>query len=244
MRVQFLGTGGYHPNERRHTACVMLPEAGVVFDAGSGFFRVPSRLATRDVQVFLSHAHLDHVSGITNLLVELTLKEIDTVRVYGSREHLAAVRTHLFSELVFPILPAYEFLPLAERVPVAGGGSVTHCRLNHPGGAIGSRVDWAGKSLAYITDTIADGSYTEFVRGVDLLIHECNFSDAMSAWADKTGHTHTSAAARVAREAGAGRLLLTHFDPRHPEDDPIGLAAARAIFPKTGIAEDLMEIEF
>ena len=48
MKVALLGTGAYHPNERRHTACVMLPEIGVIFDAGTSFFRVTSRLKTRE----------------------------------------------------------------------------------------------------------------------------------------------------------------------------------------------------
>ena len=40
MKILLLGTAGYHPSETRHTACVMLPEAGIVLDAGTGFFRV------------------------------------------------------------------------------------------------------------------------------------------------------------------------------------------------------------
>src|SRR5579871_6726587 len=65
MILQFLGTGGYHPNERRHTACLLLPEVGVVFDAGTGAFRIRERLRTPDIQLFLTHAHLDHVVGLT-----------------------------------------------------------------------------------------------------------------------------------------------------------------------------------
>jgi ribonuclease BN (tRNA processing enzyme) len=244
MRVHFLGTGGYHPNERRHTACIMLPDVGVVFDAGTSFFRVAGRLATRELDVFLTHSHLDHIAGLTYFLVPLFNKQVDRVRVHSAAEYLEAVRTHLFSQPVFPVLPAYEFRPLDERVAIPGGGMLTHCRLKHPGGALGYRVDWPGKSLAYITDTVADGSYTTFLRGVDILIHECNFSDESAEWADKTGHSYTSAAARVARDSGAKRLYLTHIDPQHPEDDPIGLAAARAIFPVTELAEDLMEVEF
>jgi ribonuclease BN (tRNA processing enzyme) len=49
--------------------------------------------------------------------------------------------------------------------------------------------------------------------------------------------------AQLARDAGVGRLYLTHIDPRHPEDDPIGLETARRIFPATHLAEDLLEIE-
>jgi ribonuclease Z len=40
------------------------------------------------------------------------------------------------------------------------------------------------------------------------------------------------------------QLVLTHIDPQRPDDDPVGLAIAREIFPATEIAEDLLEIEF
>jgi ribonuclease BN (tRNA processing enzyme) len=222
----------------------MLPEVGVVFDAGTAFYRVASRLATRELQIFLTHAHLDHIAGLTYFVVPMLSGQIDRAVVYSTAEYLAAVQMHLFSQPVFPVNPGYEFQPLEESVALPGAGVLTHCRLNHPGGALGFRADWPGTSLAYITDTIADGSYTEFVKGVDVLIHECNFSDEGAVWAEKTGHSHTSAAARIAQTAGVKRLYLTHFDPQHAESDPIDLPTARAIFPATELAEDLMEIEF
>jgi ribonuclease BN (tRNA processing enzyme) len=244
MRLHFLGTGGYHPNERRHTACLMLPEVGVIFDAGTSFFRVADLVATRELHILLTHSHLDHIAGLTYFIVPMLSGRIDRAVVYSSPAYLSAVQTHLFAQPVFPVNPGYEFQPLEERAALPGNGVLTHCRLNHPGGALGFRAAWPGKSLAYITDTIADGSYTEFVKGVDVLVHECNFSDEGAAWAEKTGHSYTSAVARIAQDAGAKRLVLTHFDPQHPEDDPIGLSAARAIFPATELAEDLMEVDF
>ena len=243
MRVCFLGTGGYHPNERRHTACVMLPEIGAVFDAGTGMFRVPERLATRELFVFLTHAHLDHVVGLPHLLAPMLLGQLDRVCISGAPEYLEAVRTHLFAPALFPLMPAFEITPVAPRVSLAGGATLTHCRLQHPGGVLAFRLDWPGESLAYVTDTFADGSYVDFLRGVDLLIHECNFADGAEGWAQKTGHSYSSAVARLARDAQVGRLLLTHIDPRHPEDDPVNLASMRSIFAATEIAEDLMEIE-
>jgi ribonuclease BN (tRNA processing enzyme) len=66
----------------------------------------------------------------------------------------------------------------------------------------------------------------------------------MAQWCEKTGHSHTSQVAQLARDAGVGRLYLTHIDPQRPDDDPVGLATARKIFPATTLAEDLMEIEF
>ena len=68
MRIVCLGTTGFHPNADRHTACYLIPEVGVVLDAGTGLFRLADHLETEHVDVFLSHAHLDHVVGLTYLI--------------------------------------------------------------------------------------------------------------------------------------------------------------------------------
>ncbi len=68
MLLNLLGTTGYHPNERRQTACFMLPELGIVLDAGTGMFRVHDHLQTDTLDIFLSHAHLDHILGLTFLV--------------------------------------------------------------------------------------------------------------------------------------------------------------------------------
>lgn len=250
MRVVFLGTGGYHPNERRHTAGVMLPEIGIVFDAGTSFFRVQRLLKTETLDVFLSHAHLDHIAGLTFFLVPLLQGHVTKARVYGNQATLNAVRTHLFSQPVFPVMPTFEFVELTRPVPIGQGGTLRfQALLSHPGGSTAFRVDWPAKgttpakSLAYVTDTTTDGTYTEFVRGVDVLIHECYFPDALAEWGPKTGHSHTTPVAQVAKDAGVGRLVLMHIDPQRPDDDPIGIETARAIFPRSILAEDLMELD-
>jgi len=246
MRLKFLGTGGYHPSERRHTACLMLPEAGVVLDAGTGFFRVQASCQTATLDVFLTHAHLDHICGLTYLMVPLLRGDVQNVRVYGSPSTLQSVRTHLFSHTLFPVEPPYEWCELRaeQAVALADGGSLRWTDLQHPGGAVGYRIDWPGRSLAYITDTTAPGYYIEFIRGVDLLIHECYFPDAMSDWAGQTGHSSATAVAQMAKDAQAGRLILVHTDPQSCEDDPVGLASMRAVFAETEIAEDLQDIDF
>lgn len=244
MLLQFLGTGGYHPNARRHTACILLPEVGVVFDAGTAAFRIRERLRTPDLQIFLTHAHLDHVVGLTYFLVPMLQGTPQHATVYSTQPYLDDVRQHLFSQGLFPVLPGFDFEVLKPQVSVPGGGIVTHATLNHPGGALGFRVTWPDRSMAYITDTTVDGSYVDFIRGVDVLIHECQFPDDMAAWSGRTGHSNTTPVATLARDAGVGQLWLTHIDPLRPDDDPIGLAVARAIFPATELAEDLLEIDF
>ena len=142
MQLVFLGTGGYHPNERRHTASLLLPEIGVALDAGTGFFRVQNRLRSTTLDVFLTHAHLDHICGLTFILVPLMRGDLKRIRVFGSEETLHAVRTHLLAMEVFPVEPDFEWHPLADGVALRNNGKLTWIALEHPGGSIGFRVDW------------------------------------------------------------------------------------------------------
>lgn len=246
MKLVFLGTGGYHPNERRHTACLLLPEIGVALDAGTGFFRVQERLETEELDVFLSHSHLDHICGLTFFLVPVLRGDVRSVRVHGTAESLSAVRQHLFARELFPVEPPFEWceLPEGEGLNVGGDGVLTTRRIDHPGGSLAYRIDWPDRSMAYVTDTTAPGDYGPFINGVDVLIHECNFPDDMHEWAVKTGHSSSSAVATVARDNGVKRLYLVHTDPQNTDDDPIGLTAMKDIFHATVLTEDLMEIEF
>jgi ribonuclease BN (tRNA processing enzyme) len=244
MRVEFLGTSGFHPTEKRHTSCVLLPELGIVFDAGTGMFRLTSRLQTKSLSIFLSHSHLDHIVGLTYLLPPLIDGTIERATVYGSARSIAAVQQHLFAEAVFPVALPFEFVEASEQVDVPGGGRLSVRVQQHPGSSLGYRIDWPDRSLAYVTDTTADGSSREFVAGVDLLIHECNFRDELRDLAVRTGHSHTTPVCELARDAGVKRLVMTHFDPYAALDDPVDLAKARSIFPQTEVAEDMMVVEF
>jgi ribonuclease Z len=260
MKLVLLGTTGYHPNERRQTPCLLLPSCGAMLDAGTAVFRAARYVQTAELDVFLTHAHLDHVVGLTYFLDVLHALPRLKVRVRGEADKLAAIREHLFAEALFPLLPPLEFVPLeaprppgesprplpAAPVTLCDGARVTWFPLVHHGGSVGYRLDWPDRSMAYVTDTTAspDAAYLAAIRGVDLLVHECYFPDAHADWARKTGHSHTSAVADVARRAGVERLVLVHLDPAADSDDPIGLDVARAIFPRSDLGEDRMEIEF
>ena len=245
MKLHVFGTAGFHPNERRDTACFMLPERGVMFDAGTGIFRARPHVATDTLDVFLSHAHLDHIMGLPFLLAVLYARPMSRVTIHGEGAKLDAVRRHLFSELLFPIVPPWEFRALDGPLEV-GGGRLTHFPLEHPGGSRGYRLDFADRSMAYVTDTVASpaADYVELIAGVDLLVHECNFRDRDQSWAETTGHSHTTCVAEVAAAARVGHLLLVHVDPTSDDDDPVDLRTARAIFPNTTLGEDGMVVDF
>ncbi len=246
MKLVLLGTTGYHPNDRRQTACMALPECGVVLDAGTGMYRLGPWLKTDTLDIFLSHAHLDHVVGLTYLLELLYGRDMRRVTIHGEQEKLAAVQEHLFSPLIFPVSPDYEFRPLTGETALPQSGRLTSFPLEHPGGALGFRLDWPGRSLAYVTDTTAkpDCQYLDAIHGVDVLLHECYFSDEQAQFAEITGHSCATPVAEVARAAEVGRLILVHVAPFSTDDDPIGLARAQEVFPQTELAEDGLEIEF
>jgi ribonuclease Z len=100
----------------------------------------------------------------------------------------------------------------------------------------------AGKAIAYCTDTRPFPGSIELARGVDLLIHEATYTQELTEEAREYGHSTAAQAAGVAQDSGARQLLITHFSTRYP-DATVLLEEARAIFPNTIMAHDLMEIE-
>ena len=102
MELVLLGTGGYHPNEARHTACLMLPEHGILLDAGTALFRAREHLRTPELVVVLTHAHLDHIVGLTFLFDVLDDRNTQRAIIYGEAQKNAAIQQRLLAEPFFP----------------------------------------------------------------------------------------------------------------------------------------------
>jgi ribonuclease BN (tRNA processing enzyme) len=247
MKLILLGTGGYYPTTQRHTACLLLPEIGIVLDAGSGICRLGDYLQTDRLDIFLTHAHLDHILGLTYLVNVVPQDVVRNTTVHGDAAKLAAVRQHLFDEAIFPVEPPFRFAPLGGSPTFAlpGGGSLTHFPLSHPGGSLGFRLDWPDHSLAYVTDTTAaaDADYVEHIRDVDLLIHECYFTDNDRDLPAITGHSWLQPVAEVAAAAKVDRLVLVHIGPQYASDGVFALTSARQTFANLELGVDGMELD-
>jgi ribonuclease Z len=100
----------------------------------------------------------------------------------------------------------------------------------------------AGQKMAFIMDTRWCDSAVELAEGVDLLVCESTFLESEAALADAYGHLTAAQAARLARGAGARRLVLTHYSQRHP-DEQVYLDEAAPLFAATTVVRDLDVVE-
>ncbi len=98
-----------------------------------------------------------------------------------------------------------------------------------------------GRKIVYATDTRPCDQVASLAHEADVLIHDGMFSDDLRAQARQKHHSTVVQAARIARRAKVGSLVLTHISSRYMQDGPLA-AEARKIFPAVRVARDLMEI--
>lgn len=164
------------------------------------------------------------------------------VRAFGyrvtERDRAGRFDVERARSLGVPEGPLYGRLKRGERVTLADGRTVEGAELTGP--------PERGRKLAYCTDTVYCRASVELARDADLLIHEATFASADAELARQSMHSTASDAARVAAEAGARRLVITHFSPRYVEVNPVTtqdlLAEARAVFPATEAARDFLTV--
>jgi phosphoribosyl 1,2-cyclic phosphodiesterase len=246
MKVTFWGTRGSvaspGPDTVRYggnTSCVEVratPRHVVVLDAGTGIRQLGAAIDpdVERVDVLLSHFHVDHVQGL-GFFAPLFRPGFD-VHIWGpaSRHHDLADRlARYLSPPLFPVtlndLPCHLSLHDVPEAPFALPGlEAVAGRIRHPGRTVGYRLTDATGSIAYLPDHELgfDGpagsascqlSAAELVAGVDLLIHDAQYSAAEYREHIGWGHSSITDAIAFAAEARVGRLAAFHHDPAHDD---------------------------
>jgi Metal-dependent hydrolases of the beta-lactamase superfamily III len=96
-----------------------------------------------------------------------------------------------------------------------------------------------GKAAAIFGDTAPCTGALALAKGVDVMIHETTLDASMEEKANSRGHSSTRQAAMLAREAGVGKLIVTHISSRYDEAGCQRLLEeCRAIFPACELADD------
>ena len=97
-------------------------------------------------------------------------------------------------------------------------------------------------SYAFCSDTRYWEDIISVIENVDMLYHESTFLHDLKEMADYTGHTTALEAARIARKANVGKLILGHFSNRYG-DLTVFTDEAREIFPNTFLPKALEPVK-
>ncbi len=221
-----------------NTSCLEVRCGGrlIVFDAGTGLRPLGDALMRSetepiDADVFLTHTHLDHICG---------LPFFAPFYEAGNRFELWAGHLkndgglrgaigHLMASPIFPVDPAIfkadvGYRDFCERATLTPEPGVTLRTgpLNHPDGATGYRIEFAGRSICYFTDIEhvsdePDPGLVELARGADIVIYDASYTD--DEYPAKAGYGHSTWKAGLALCAAAGAKLyvLFHHDPAHDD---------------------------
>jgi ribonuclease Z len=145
MKVTFLGTGGAYPTAARNVTAhaVRVKGESLLLDCGEGTQRQLQKSGARFSahRIFISHLHLDHVSGLPGYLGTMgLLRRTEPLRVYGppgSRPYL-----HMLASLAGGLDYAVEIQELEDGAVVeAEGFRVVAARVEHVGLCLGFRVE-------------------------------------------------------------------------------------------------------
>lgn len=205
MRMHVLGCSGSDLPGYNLTS--FLINRTILLDAGS----ITSSLSLKEqsalTDIFVTHAHLDHIKDILFLadnLIELVVHDgRGPVRVRGLRPVLDSIQTHLLNDTIWPdftILPATTN-PVLVQIPMnpgewaeAGGLRIALFPVNHARAASGF-VFWdarTGANFAFTGDTGPTGEWWDFLNALPFvlehLIIEASFPDAMEDLALLSGH--------------------------------------------------------
>jgi phosphoribosyl 1,2-cyclic phosphodiesterase len=252
FQVTFHGTNGSCAcnNGKRekygtNTICVSVSAGSetLIFDAGTGLCSFAGN--NNHTKLFLSHYHVDHISGL--LFFSDFFNPQKKIDVYGSgnvKEIIDCFLSKPFhpvgisefkSQVKFHSIKPNEALNLRDV-------KILTYSLSHPGGSLGYRVEFGGKVFCYCMDIELaehqdDEGLMEFTRNADLLVLDSFFDDGkcIAGW----GHSSWRECAEWALRANAKRLALFHYDYKKSDSEiDIMEKKAQEIFPCSFAASD------
>jgi phosphoribosyl 1,2-cyclic phosphodiesterase len=248
VRLALWGTRGSQaspgPDTVRYggnTSCVELratEDARLVLDAGTGIRVAGTGLppAVRRVDLMLTHLHMDHIQGLG--FYQPLFRPGFEVHIWGPGSATADLQARLTRYISPPLFPVrLSELPCdlhlhdlnADSVEIPGF-RVRAALVCHPGPTVGYRVEDDTGSMAFLPDhepmlacsRFADSpewcSGLDIAEGVDLLLHDAQYSDAEYAPRVGWGHSTLDHASAFARLAKVRWFMPFHHDPAHDDD--------------------------
>lgn len=212
LGITVLGSAGSYaePGNACSGYLVRSPAATVVLDLGNGTLaNVQRHVALADLDaVVLSHDHPDHWLDLPILRNALRYYlEVEGLRVYGTAgvlDQASVVISELEPTLVWTTIDA------TTGELAIGDQRLSFSRTEHPVETLAVRVEAAGRTFVYTSDTGSGWSPGGFLDDVDLLLCEATIP---AKYEDVSLHLTGGQAGALARSGGVGRLVLTHIAP-------------------------------
>lgn len=212
MKVIFLGTNGWYDTETGNTVCTLIETDNyfIILDAGNGIYKVDHYIRSKKpIYLFLSHFHFDHIVGL-HILNKFNFSQ--GMRIYGQVGTKDILNTIInepytvpFAKLPFKV-EVYEFFEGLHNIPFE-----VDCKfLLHSSKCLGYRFELDEKVLTYIPDTGICKNAIELAENADLVITECSFK--LGQRNVEWQHLNPEDAVKIAKDAGAKKLALLHFD--------------------------------
>lgn len=252
MRIRFWGVRGSiacpGPETIRYggnTPCIEVHCGShvLIFDAGTGLRALGNTLVktakVKDINIFLTHCHLDHVTGLP-FFAPFFSDDYKVTLWAGNllpQANIEQVMRKLMSSPLFPVeveifkahIDYHDFIS-GDVLRPHDGVTLHTATLDHPDGASGYRLEFGGKVFALISDTSGfpgkrDRELVSLARDADLIVYDATFTEEEIASRESWGHSTWVRGIRLAEQAGAKQLCLFHHDPSHDDDFMDALAA-------------------
>lgn len=235
-----------------NTPCVEMLVGGqrLIFDGGTGI-RVLGQSLLNQMPVkghlFFTHSHWDHIQGFP-FFTPAFIKG-NQFHIYGAiAPDGSTIEKRLHDQMRHPNFPVplqimgadlhFVDIGIGEAVEI-GDIRVENALLNHPGQAIGYRVNWRNYAAAYVTDTEhyadrMDQNVLQLAENADVLIYDATYTDDeyYSETSSKVGWGHSTwqEAVKIAEKANVKTLVIFHHDPLHDDEflDQMGADVAQA----------------
>jgi len=207
----------------------------LLFDGGTGIRYLGRDLAGQaplDADLFLTHTHFDHVCGLPFFTPFFDPR--NRFRLHAG--HLAPELDlrHVLAEMMMaPLFPvpleifgatlSFHDFTAGQDLNPHPGIRIRTAPLNHPDRATGYRIDYAGRSICYVTDTehvvgSPDQNILDLIRDADIAIYDAMYTDAEYARRVGWGHSTWEEGARLCEAAGVKTYVVFHHDPDHDDD--------------------------
>ncbi|MCS4541985.1 MAG: ribonuclease Z, partial [Euryarchaeota archaeon] len=234
------------PNRSLPAIALRIDDQIVLLDCGDGALHqiVKADLDFLNINnLFLSHLHADHFSGLLSLIHAMALKNREAkLEIYGPEGTKGKLDSLL--ELIFVGKLGFEISVLDIGVEkfklVKDKFQVLTAFMDHGAPTLGFRIETKKSVITYSGDTQPCNGIINLAKNADILIHDSSFGDELIDKAVKTQHSTAGQAGEVAKKAGVSKLFLTHIYPEYAESDYLLLKQASEKFDgQVFVAKDL-----